>query len=578
MAKQVAEKLKDNNGFSFKKLWALVMFQFKEKTDNSWAASTKKLIQTIVFSILKFILIAGGTFGAGYVLILLHIIYAQHFVDVYLLFFTVYCVINIINITLGLMKSLYYAEDNKLLVTFPVTSNVLFLSKMMVFFLDELRRSVDMLLPITLGLILCGVTAGKISPICIGYSLIVLVIAVGLMVVLGALFSIPACYIYKATKNWPILELVGFVIFTVAAIVAVAGIITLIPKNIDLINEWAQMRDDAQRAIESFSNYIYPFKYVVRAIVGSPQIKDGITNYVFGIDSVLRSLILLGIFFASFAGIFFLIKPFYFYMMSKSFEFDKTVYDAGKANPVHKKYITFVDKEFKITFRDFEISGSYLIVYILVPLLLFLIDTMFSAINRRLEGYIMTYAFNVLLMTIPYLASNSMVATLYSKEGRAAYIKKTKPVSPLLPLISKLVFNLALSIPSILACAFIFYNYAHNDLVGVIATILLSFTVLLVQYAHIFYSATLDIMNPQNERYATQGSSFTNPNEKVSTIVAFIASALLALITYLLLNDSYYRTGSYNAGFIKIFLIGLVAFGSCLLLFYLKVKAYYFEK
>lgn len=579
MSQAIAKnKLKDNNRFSFKKLWALVMFQFREKTDLTWAKRTKNLIQTIVFALIKFLLVAGGTFGAGYILILIGIIYTTDFVNLYLVFFTVYSAVNILNITVGLMHSFYYAEDNKLLVTFPVSSNVLFLSKLLVFYLAELKRSVDMLLPVTLGLILCGVTAGKIDPICIFYSLVVLVIAVGLMVAIGALFSIPAAYIFRAFKQWPILELFGFVLFAAAAIALVTIIISFIPKNIDLINEWPEMRSNMQQAIDNFSRYIYPFAFVVSTIVGSASFKNGSMSYVFNGWSVAQSGILLGILLVSFVGIFFLIKPFYFYMMSKSFEFDKVPVDMQKANPVHKKYITFVDKEFKISIRDFEVSGSYIIVYVLVPLLLFLIDTMFSAINRRLEGNMMTYAFNVLLMTIPYLASNSMIATLYSKEGRAAYIKKTKPVSPLLPLISKLVFNLALSIPSIIACGIVFYNFAASDQIGAMSAILISLTVLFAQYAHIFYSATLDIMNPQNERYATQGEDFSNPNEKTSTITAFIASFALAFLTYLLLNDSFYRTGSYNEAFIKIALIGFFAFASCLFLFVLKVKAYYFEK
>lgn len=574
-------KVKDKNGFSLKKLWALVMVQFREKVDFSWAKERKTLIQKIVFSILKFLLVAGGTFGAGYILMFTRTIYANDFVNVYLIFFTVYTALNVINITVGLMKSLYYAEDNKLLVTFPVTSNVLFLSKMLVFFLAELKRSLDMLVPVTLGLILCGVTQGKISPICIFYSIIVLIIVVGLMVVFGALFSIPACYIYKAFKTIPILELISFLLLSAGVVALIVVAIGFIPENIDLMNEWPQMRESAQNTVDNFSNYIYPFTFIVRTIVGNPTYVKGIgITYSFNFVSVLQSFALFGIMVVSAIGIFFLIKPFYFYMMSKSFEFDKNPVDQERINPVHKRYITFINKEFKITFRDFEISGSYLFVYVLVPVLLLFIDTMFSAINRRLDGFIMTYAFNVLLMTIPYLASNSMIATLYSKEGRAAYIKKTKPVSPLMPLTSKLVFNLGLSIPSILACGIVFYNFAHADGqgVGVLSTILLSLTVLFVQYAHIFYSATLDIMNPQNERYATQGEDFVNPNERNSTIVGFIAAFVLAFITFFLLEDSAGRTGSYDEAFLKICLIGLFSCISCFVLFVLKIKAYYFEK
>ena len=40
-------------------------------------------------------------------------------------------------------------------------------------------------------------------------------------------------------------------------------------------------------------------------------------------------------------------------------------------------------------------------------------------------GYRLIYAFNVLLICLPMLASNALVATYYSSEGRAAYMKKT---------------------------------------------------------------------------------------------------------------------------------------------------------
>ena len=576
MSKAVkTEKLKDSNGFSFKKLWALIMFQFREKVDLGWVKTKKTLIQKIVFAVLKFMLIVLGTFAAGAILNATGIIYSSELVNLFKVFLLAYLVINLINVTMGLMKSLYYAEDNKLLVTFPVSSNVLFISKLMVFYLAELRRSLDILVPVTLGIILCGVSTHLINAGFIFYSLLSLIFVVGIIVVLGALLTIPFSYIYRASKNWPIIDLIAIVLISAGIIFLVVMLIGLIPKNIDLQNEWANFKSNINDGINAISRSIPPIDFISITIVGK---YSGSNGFVFAFESFIYLLILIAILVASAVGIFFLIKPFYFYMMTKTFEFDKVPVDNQRANPVHRKYVTFIDKEFKITFRDFEVSGSYLIIYILVPILLFLIDTLFSAINKRLEGHMMTYAFNILLMTIPYLASNSQIATLYSKEGRAGYIKKTKPISPFVPLISKLVFNLALSIPSIIACSIVFYNYAASPDIGVMTTILLSFTVLFVQYAHIFFSATLDIMNPQNERYATQGGDFNNPNERVSTIVAFLTAFLLSIVTYLLLNDAYYRTHAYTEAFVKIFLIGLFACASSFMLFYLKIKAYYFEK
>lgn len=576
------EKLKDNNKFSFKKLWVLVMFQLREKLDLGWIKQKKDLIRKIVFTVLKFVAVMFGTFGACFLLSsTFGLVKTADIINVYLVFFAVYALVNLINITLGMIKSLYYAEDNKLLVTFPVGSSSLFLSKLMVFLLAELRRSVDILLPVTLGAVLCGVANGLVDPVCLFYCMIVLIIVVGIMVVLGALLSIPTSYLLILFNKVPILELIGFVIIMAGIIVGVVTLINLVPENINLLNEWPEFNNNIQAVISTLSRTLVPITFVIEIIFGSPSYNNQTNShgFSFGWDTIGSTGILIGVLAVLSVIVFFAIRPFYFYMMSKSFEFDKVPVDVQKSNVVHKKYITFIDKEFKITFRNVEISGSYLIVYIIVPILLLLIDAMFSAINKRLEGYIMTYAFNVLLMTIPYLASNSMIATLYSKEGRAAYIKKTKPVSPLIPLTSKLVFNLALSIPSIIACGVVFYNFASASGIKAVHAVLLAFSVLFIQYAHIFFSATLDIMNPQNERYATQGEDFTNPNERTATIVAFITSFVVAFITFFLLKDSYYHNGeSFDAAFIKIFCLSLLGLASTFTLFVLKIKAYYFEK
>ena len=85
-------------------------------------------------------------------------------------------------------------------------------------------------------------------------------------------------------------------------------------------------------------------------------------------------------------------------------------------------------------------------------------------------------------------------------------------------------------------------------------------------------------MNPQNEGYATNGDDFVNPNERTSTIIGFIASIIIALISFGLFKESYMNYSSYWLAAVKILLIAIAVFGSCLLLFVLKIKAYYYEK
>jgi hypothetical protein len=278
---------------------------------------------------------------------------------------------------------------------------------------------------------------------------------------------------------------------------------------------------------------------------------------------------------ALFALVFFVIKPFYFVMMTKNFEFNKDIIDEAKENKVKEKHWTFIVKEIKLTLRDLDISGSYIGVYIAVPILLLFIDKIFAAMSTSVRGDFMIIAFNILLIALPLLASSTMDATLFSREGRAAYMKKTKPLKPYFPLSSKLFFNLILVIPSIAACCYVFVKFTNC---GPLSGILLFFTILALQYGHVFYSATLDIMNPQNELYATEGTSISNPNERKSTIVAFVISFLFALVGFVLLRESFQKYGSFNAALVKLLLLALVFAGSCIFLFFIKIKAYYIDR
>lgn len=556
-----------------KKFLSLILFQLKDKIDTSWVKQKKTLIQKIVFGVLKFVGVTGVVFGLLYLLTSIMIITKSDMMNLYIVFFSVMMVLSLISTTAGLMKSLYFADDNKVLVTLPVNSSQLFFSKLIVYYIFELKRAMDILFPVSLGAFIAMFVLKQISFISIIWSIIPMIFIIAFLILLGSLLSIPALYLFKFFKKYQLIELILFILLAVFIIFAVVRLIKLIPEDIDVQQQWPKFQKDLREIMNQFNIYVYPLTHSVRSMMGELNNVD-LTYSLTGL-SFLKFAIIFGAD-AILGGIVFLvIKPFYFVMMTKTSEFDKNSVGTGKKNILHQKYLTFVNKEFKLSFRDIEISGSYISIYIAVPILLLFIDSVFSAISTRLEGDQMAYAFNILLIVLPYLASNSVIATLYSKEGRAAYIKKTKPINPLFPLISKLVFNLIFSIPSIVACSFVFADFAKLSpwLVA-----LLSLSILLIQYAHILYSATLDIMNPQNEGYATNGDDFVNPNEKTATAVGFICSFILALICFFFFKESYRLYSNYNLAIAKILVIAALAFGSSLLLFVLKIKAFYYER
>ena len=579
--------MKKKNSF-FNKMIPLVAFQLSDKLDFSWTKSKKDLIQKIVFNVLKFVIIAGVIAAMLCVFSLLGIINKVEMVDLYVLFFTLIMILLLLGDTHKLTMSLYYAEDNKLLVTFPVSSTKLFFSKIINFFIFDFIKNLNLLIPVTFGFAIGGIILGQIQVSAVGFAgalltigrllwlFIPLMTASAIIVLLASLLSVPYLFIYRLFKTLPILELVVLLCITALIIIGVTAAIGLIPSDIDLINQWPSMRKTAQDFIADICMKVYPFTFVVKSMFG----KHGTTYLGYRLlgSCFVDYAIVLGVFVVLLAICYFLIKPFFFYMMTKSFEFDKNIIDEPKPNIKREKYLTFVNKELVLSIRDIDISGSFLLVYILAPIMLYFINTVFSSISKNLGGDMMVYAFNVLLMILPYLASNSIIATIYSREGRAAYMKKTKPINLIFPLSSKVFVYILCSIISIVACGIVFSNFTAATGLGVACPILFTITVCFLQIGHMYYSATLDIMNPQNESYATTGSSENNQNENRSTIVAFVGSIIFAIVSYLLMSETHLADGNYLIAFIKMLVISIFIAASCFTLFVLKVKAYYYEK
>ena len=560
-----------------KQLLQLTLFQLKDKLDMSWMKSKKTLIQTLVFGLLKFIVVAAISFLALFLLTFIGFISKyQDVLPLFTMFLAVVFILGLFSSTYNLTKSLFMADDNKVLITLPVTANKLFFSKLFVYFLYEFKRSFSILVPGAFGFLLfeiIGYKGQEVTFLTFIWLLIPVVILVIIQVLLSAVLSIPFLYIYRLFKRNQIFDLVLMGIIIVALIVVIINLINLIPDDIDLDVQWPTMVKGFENFVINVDRYMYPINFYSRIFFG--EMSGSGIHYQLAPWTFVRAAISLGAAALLVLIAFLLIKPFYFKMIYRTFEYDKNPPLVTKKNVKHKKYVTFANKEFKLSFRDFDISGSYIAIYLIVPILLFFMDRVISAISTSMRGDNIAIALNVLLTILPLLASNSTIATLYSKEGRTAYLNKSNPVSPFIPLISKLLFNLLFSIPSIVACSIIFANFSG---LGAFIAILFSLSALLIQYAHIFFCAAQDLMNPQNEAYATTGSDFNNPNESKATIVAFVGSFAIAIAFYFMLTESMRLYENYVSAFIRLFIIAVGLFAGLLLLFIMKIKAFYYEK
>lgn len=568
---------KEYLGYSFHKYKAFTALQYKEVFSREKASTkTSERVTRIVSPIIKF----SVTFAVAYVFFFLNgmfgIVQNTSLFHLFVFITAVLFIMQLISSTISCTNSYYVAEDNKVLITFPSSGASLFLSKLTIEFLKELKNTAALYFPISLALMLFASTGNPLSPFSIWsvfWVIIPTIFYVITIVLLASLLSVLYLQYLRLVKVAPVVRVIVLGAIFAALIYLAVVAINLIPPDLELRVAWNKIRFSIDGFIVKFSEYAVPFTFFGTIICGFTGAYKGhrLSWVSFG-----RFGILLAIAIVLFLLVFIIIKKLFLHMMTKSVDYEKVNENAKHPNHIHHRHTTFMFKELKISFRTLEISGAYVVTYVLIPVLILLLCKIFDAINTSMKGDMLTIMFNVLLILLPLLASNAQISSAYSREGHAGYIKKTKPIKPFTPMVSKLLFNLVLSIPSIFASVFIVGKFGKIDTGSVV---ILGICILLIQYAHIFYSATLDFTHPRNENYQTEGQGAKNPNENVSTIVAFVMAIVFAFFVFFFFKEQISKEAPTFINAAKRMLaISIVTFACCFTLYILKLKAFFMER
>ena len=548
---------------TFRHFRSLVLMQLKDKMDMSFVSSKAKTISKVVFLALRIIAVAAISY-----LFFLYSATLSIFsvggvvpVSVVAVMYTLIFLLSLISCMIGLMKTLFFADDNRFLVTLPATGNMVFFSKLVVFYIFELMRSLTFTLPLFVGYGMASLVPGY-TYVWMFFSMLFLSAA---PVVLGALLSMLAMVIYQYLRRHEVLKVVTFMLVIGAFVALIVKLILLIPENINLINQAPWIQKAVADMTVQFSRYALPFLLVTNMMLG----KYENLRFTFASESLLIFVCLVAVLAVLLGVVYLIAKPLFFKMTAQPFEFEKKEFVTAKPNLRRKKYKSILRKEFLFNLRSTEISYSFLSVFVAVPVLILLLNKVFAAMSTKLLGQYMTYSFNLLIMLLILLASNAIVSSMYSMEGRAGYMKRTKPIELVMPLLCKLVYNSIFSLVSIAASVGIFGAYSGLAVGNVI---MIGISVLTIHYGHMLWSAERDLMNPQNEQYATSSGQIDNPNSNKSTISAFLISFLIFVLSLLLFTEN------LAIACVKLMILGIVFAAIRAYLFVVKVQVFYREK
>lgn len=544
-------------------LKTLCKMQLKDRINLSFLKSTKQTIFKVVLSLLKFALITAVIYLGFYILSYLRLVSLLPGVpeNLFEVIFTCLMLLSIIVCSFGLVKTLYFAKDNFMLLTMPVDRTKVFFSKLIVFYIYEFIRNLNYFLPLL-------VAYGMINkmPFYYYFWLVLAMFIITLIpVCIGALLSIPLMYIQNFVKSYKFLEYTFVVVLIAGVSIGLILVINAIPANFDLIGTWGTTFWNIQNFLNKFNEIFMPFTWMSIAIVGK---RYGISNNLFRLEQWIAILIILGGIAIVFGLTYLLVRPMYFHMASTPFEYKKEKITKTIPNKKRNAFWSGVIKDFKLNFRTPSKFYSLVAVIIGLPTSIFLLNKIYSAMDTRLTGTNMSIAFNILLILLIALSSNTMLAHVYSEEGNARYQLKTNPKPQMNSLVSKLVINSVFMTLSILVTVIIFASFLK---ISVVNTILIFVFIESLYLGHMLHSVELDIMNPQTQRYQTEGDNLSNPNDLKSVIFAFLISIIFALITYFLISEN------MNIVWTKVMLVAVAYMLIRTWLFVNKIKVYYKE-
>lgn len=545
-------------------LKTLVLMQLKDKVDFSFMRTKKALISKIILTILTLVAITAVYYVAFYFCKLLHIFSLVDAVpiSVVVVVFTVMEILSIISCTYSLMKNLYFAKDNQVLLTLPVTVDHIFFSKLIVFYLYELMRAMFFLFPLFFAF-------GLISGYSIGFFFWLLpcmAIFALIPVSVGAILSIISMLITLVLRNYSIIRWTIFLALVGVGIYLFLFFVSLIPENLDIVGSWGTIFWDIQDFLNSFTTNMAPFTYLTRFIVGSTK---GLVHNLFILDTLWTFLVIVLVVGGCLGLSYLICKPLFFKMTSSPFEYRRKIIKRAYKNRFLQAFYSAVYKDDLVIFRTSDDVYSLFGVAICMPLAILLLNTIFAAMSTRLLGDNMAIAFNLLIILLFAMATNSKIASIYSREAQAGYLVKTRPNGHNSNLTAKLVTYAIIVTLSIIASVVVFATF--NNL-GVVNIILFGVCCIVIYLLHMFWSAEMDIMNPQNLQYSTTGTHVNNPNETKSTIaMVFLCAVFFAISLFLLMENQ-------STAWIKVALVAIAILAYRVWSFYSKIKYYYEEK
>jgi len=499
------------------RLKTLVLLQLNNKLKR-FEHGSKRIYRTLAFNIVILLIVSAIATLAIYAIKNIFFLPVNEFFAIFILLLTQ--LISIITSLLGISTDLYHSKDNQILFPLPVNNDEIFLSKLIVYYIQELIRNLFYLIPILIAL---GFNQNA------GFLYYLNIIPIALLLPLISVFaatilSVPFVFFKNFLKNHNVFSailtvlLFGFIFFIIYRLVS------LIPVPIRLVQLYNRFIISLSMFMQKIAQYGFIYRYIGYILYNiNPWI-----HYLWVI------LITLGL------GVlnYLIAKPLYFKLTSRSNENTIKTKKHVKLRESKSMFMTFFRKELTIARRSpNELINDYALLMSL-PALMYVLNYIYMGMNRSSLGNDLVLILNVFIVLLVVAGSNTAAATSITREGYEFILFKTAPYDTSKMAWAKMLFNLIFT-TLVIVISFILFSLALPVFPKADIWMLLIFT-LFVNMGHMLWSMQLDILNPKLSEYATSGSLTANDNVKRSLTIGIVLSLIFtiaSIISFILIDE-----------------------------------------
>lgn len=489
------------------KLTTLVIMQLKDK----WNLSFKHNKRAAIFKLSGLLILFAVLTAIVYVIMYVVGTYLHIFIGYRIPLNAMIPILGIltlfegVSILIGMTRSFFFSRDNVVLITFPVKSNTLFLSKIIVYYFDAIKKSLTLFLPVLISF-------GIIYNYGPGYYFLALfldLLYMAVIVLVCGVLAIPTFFVLRFLDKYRVVKIVLALLLAGAFVYLAIAIIGIIPTNLNLMEEYDKFTKTLNNFLYNFSSTFTVLRFITHMFLGT---NAGLSMTYVSSYTLFGILGMIGVIALFTVGNIYLSKPFYTKMIAAS-KGNKPAFKIKHQNHRSPKWCSVLKYELLRVLRNEKLIIASLICIIVMPLFTIFANRMYGAINTRPLGGHYIYVFNFLFILIVCCSHNTSASYIYSKDGPSWTVNKTMPVDPRMSLSLRMVYNFIVSLLIIIPASILFFaNYKAQ----MYSLALFIITLIFLSTFHIVLSASYDYSHSKNKDKADIGSEIVSTHEMVS--------------------------------------------------------------